>query len=138
MKDTKSLERISSNLINLTNLYCQDFNGSYANPCCKATSYKSGIKMMFPNLKALDGQRLALSKQIDMNDLGLDNNDDGQDVEYDIGDAVFYSEEIADGISMNTNNTKMAPEVKKECVEFDKLLADCEAFLNRKTEIILL
>ena len=32
----------------------------------------------------------------------------------------------------------MAPEVKKELTEFDKLIADCEAVLNRKTDIILL
>lgn len=61
MKDTKSLERISSSLINLTNLYCQDFNGQNANPCCKANSYKPSIKKMFPELKALDGQRLNLN-----------------------------------------------------------------------------
>ena len=32
----------------------------------------------------------------------------------------------------------MTPDVKKEVMEFDKLISDCEAFLNRKTDILML
>ena len=39
---------------------------------------------------------------------------------------------------MNTHGVKMAQDVKMEMNAFDKLMSDCEATLNRKTDIIIL
>ena len=97
------------------------------------------MKQVFKGLKALDGQRLNLN-YIDFKDVGLEDNDDGADVKYDMQGEVFYSDQITDDDVVNQirSNSKMAPEVKKEITDFDKLIADCQAVLNRKTDIILL
>ena len=49
---------------------------------------------------------------------------------------IFYSAQIENATTINSSNVKMCADVKKEVMEFDKLLSDCEAFLNRKTDII--
>ena len=83
----------------------------------------------------MDGQRLALT-YLDMNEIGLDSQQEDDNINYDMKGEIFYSDQIANSTTINSSNVKMCADVKKEVMEFDKLLSDCEAFLNRKTEII--
>ena len=90
----------------------------------------------FPSLKALDGQRLSLP-HMDMGDLGIEDQvDDGKDFSYDLQGEKFYPDEIHDGKNINLATLKMAAPVVKECVEFDRILAECNSFLQRKTTIM--
>ena len=74
-----------------------------------------------------------------MKDLGIDEQDeDGGDVNYTADQENFYDDEIKTAVTMDTSKVKMAQDVKKECIDFDKLMADCEAALNRKDNILKL
>ena len=73
-----------------------------------------------------------------MNEIGLDSQQEEDNINYDMKGEIFYSDQIENATTINSSNVKMCAEVKKEVMEFDKLLSDSEAFLNRKTEIILL
>ena len=73
-----------------------------------------------------------------MNEIGLDSAQEDENINYDMKGEIFYSEQIENATTMNSSNVKMSADVKKEVMEFDKLFSDCEAFLNRKTDILLL
>ena len=73
-----------------------------------------------------------------MNEIGLDSAQEDENINYDMKGEIFYSEQIENATTMNSSNVKMSADVKKEVMEFDKLVSDCEAFLNRKTDILLL
>ena len=47
----------------------------------------------FPKLSALDGQRLAVG-WIDMKDLGIEMDEDEENLEYNADQEPFYSEEL--------------------------------------------
>ena len=73
-----------------------------------------------------------------MKDLGIDMNNDEEDPEYDIGDEPFYSEEITDSYNFNSAKVKVGEDFRKDNMEFDKLIAECESKLNTKTHILKL
>ena len=63
--------------------------------------------------------------------------DDG-DLEYDMGDEPFYDDEVKDCTRMNPSNVKMGQLVKKEVTDFEKIMAECEGLLNRKSMLLKL
>ena len=137
IKDLKPIERVAPSLQKMTSIYLQGFTGEDANPCCSGNVYKPGMCKSFPKLSALDGQRLAVG-WIDMKDLGIELNEEEEDLEYQVDHEPFYSEEITDNFNFNSNKVKLGDAFKKEATDFDKLLADCEAKLNTKTHILKL
>ena len=71
-----------------------------------------------------------------MKDLGIEETkDDEGDVNYEADQLSFYDDEVKTAVTINTSSVKMGPVVKKECIEFDKLMADCEAVMNRKDHL---
>ena len=74
---------------------------------------------------------------LDMTDVGIEDEvDDAKDFKYDLRGEKFYPDEVHTGGKVNLATLKMAPPVKNEIVEFDKLLGECNSFLQRKTSII--
>mgnify|MGYP006123548155 CR=1 FL=1 len=73
-----------------------------------------------------------------MKNLGIDMDDEEEDPEYNVENEPFYSDEITDNFNYNSNKVKLGEAFKKEAIDFDKLLSDCEAKLNTKTHILKL
>ena len=73
-----------------------------------------------------------------MKNLGIDMKDDDEEPEYNAADEPFYSEEINDSYNFNSGKVKLGDDFKKDNIEFDKLLAECESKLNTKTHILKL
>lgn len=84
IKDMQSLTRTAPPLEKLRLLYLQEFNGEGANECCKAKGYRLNVLKLFPNLDSLDGQRTKLPAHIDMGKLGLDGDDNEEELDYDL------------------------------------------------------
>ena len=123
----------------MVNLYLAEFNGKGANPCCADKAYRSTVLQSFKKLSSLDGQRVAVKSVINMNNLGIEAGDDGSnDVAYDMGDEEFYGDEVKDGVRINVKNVKIGEQANREIATFKSLIMDCDALLNRKTDIIKL
>ena len=88
-----------------------------------------------PAVTSLDGQRISTGKVLDMNDLGIDAQDEDGDPDYDMGDEVFYDEEIRNAVTMKVTNVQIGASVKKEQTEYDRFIKAYEATLDRKTNI---
>ena len=56
------------------------------------------------------------------------------EIKYDMRGEVLYS----DSMATTSPDAKMAPAVRKECTEFDKLMAEYKHLVERKTSILQL
>ena len=139
IKDTRTIEKIGGGLGSMINLYLAEFNGQGANPCCADKAYRSTVIKSFKKLSSLDGQRVAVKSVLDMKNLGVEAGDDGgDDVAYDMGDEEFYGDEVKDGVRVNVKAVKIGDQANREIATFKSLIMDCDALLNRKTDIIKL
>ena len=97
------------------------------------------VLQSFKNFNSFDGQRVAVKTVINMSNLGIEAGEDDQDdARYDMGDEEFYGEEIRDGVRINVKNPKIGDQSNREIATFKSLIMDCDALLDRKTDIIRL
>ena len=68
-----------------------------------------------------------------MMNLGIEDDNDEVKVEYDMKGNAFYAPDYE--LEARTD-AKMAPVVKSECNEFDKLISTYKVILERKTSIM--
>ena len=89
IKDTRTLEILGQNLVNIKVIYLQEFNKSNPNPVCSSSGYRKKVFEAIPKLRGLDGFR----EGVPMIDPG--NLDDGDDegLEYHC-DEEWYNPDI--------------------------------------------
>ena len=75
-----------------------------------------------PAVTSLDGQRIGTGKTLDMADLGIGGGDEDEALDYDMGNEVFYDDEIKDAVRIRTTNTQVGNSVKREQTEYERLI----------------